>query len=112
MARDPFAYSTADFDPDKDGVPDTVTPTAGHSKRDPFTYTEKDRLLGEGGKMVNPGPAKQPALGTGKRFAALKGTLAKEPGVTDPAALAASIGRKKFGADTFAALGAAGKRRR
>lgn len=42
-------------------------------------------------------------LGTGKRFAALKGKLSKK-GVKDPGALAASIGRKKYGNKKFAAL--------
>ena len=45
------------------------------------------------------------ALGGGGRFAALEGKLANEPGVTNPGALAASIGRKKYGAKKFAALG-------
>ena len=56
-----------------------------------------------GGVYVHNG--KSMALGGGGRFAALKGKLAKEPGITDPGALAASIGRKKYGAKKFAALG-------
>jgi hypothetical protein len=48
--------------------------------------------------------AKKPKLGTGKRFKNLKNALAKKPGVTDPAALAAAIGRKKFGKKKFNAL--------
>lgn len=48
--------------------------------------------------------AKKPPLGSGKRFAELKGELAKRPGVKDPGALAAYIGRKKFGAKKFNAL--------
>lgn len=55
-----------------------------------------------------PSPAPKPnakaPLGQGGRFAALKGKLANEPGVDDPAALAASIGRKKFGAKKFNSL--------
>lgn len=35
--------------------------------------------------------------GGGGRFAKLKTQLTKEKGVTDPAALAAAIGRKKYG---------------
>jgi hypothetical protein len=54
--------------------------------------------------------AKKPPLGSGQRFDALAGTLAKRPGVTDPKALAAFIGRKKYGASKFAALGAKGKK--
>lgn len=39
---------------------------------------------------------KKPKLGTGKRFAALESNLEKR-GVNNPAAVAASIGRKKYG---------------
>ena len=48
------------------------------------------------------------ALGGGGRFAALKSKLAKQPGVTDPGALAASIGRKKYGKKKFQSLAAKG----
>jgi hypothetical protein len=41
-------------------------------------------------------------------FKKLEGQLAKEKGVTDPAALAASIGRKKYGAAGMAKKSAAG----
>ena len=43
-------------------------------------------------------------LGSGKRFAALKGKLAKKGGVTNPGALAAWIGRKKYGDKKFDSL--------
>ncbi|KKL51092.1 hypothetical protein LCGC14_2298950 [marine sediment metagenome] len=55
--------------------------------------------------------AHKPKLGTGKRFAALKKNLAKK-GARNPGGLAAFIGRKKFGKKRFAALGAAGRRRK
>jgi hypothetical protein len=42
-------------------------------------------------------------------FKKLEGKLSKEKGVTDPAALAASIGRKKYGAKGMAAKSAAGR---
>jgi hypothetical protein len=48
--------------------------------------------------------AKAP-LGSGARFAELKGKLAKK-GATNPGALAAWIGRKKYGKKKFQALGA------
>lgn len=51
----------------------------------------------------------KPPLGTGARFAALTEQLAARPGVTDPAALAASIGRKKYGKPRFQQLAAKGK---
>lgn len=47
--------------------------------------------------------AKQPKLGTGKRFAKLETKFAGK-GINNPAALAASIGRKKYGAKKFAKL--------
>lgn len=50
-------------------------------------------------------------LGGGGRFAALKAKLAHKPGVTNPGALAASIGRKKYGAKKMAKWSAAGHKR-
>lgn len=54
-------------------------------------------------------PNSQAPLGEGGRFAALKGALSKRPGVTDPGALAASIGRKKYGKKKFQDLASAGR---
>ena len=54
--------------------------------------------------------AKQPKLGTGERFKKLEGKLAKQ-GVDDPAALAAAIGRKKYGKEKFQKLAAKGKKK-
>lgn len=54
---------------------------------------------------------KKAPLGSGGRFAALKKTLSNRPGVKDPAALAAAIGRKKLGKERFQKLAAAGRRR-
>lgn len=53
---------------------------------------------------------KKPKLGTGARFKALTKKLGSKKGVTNPGALAAYIGRKKFGKKKFAKLGAAGRR--
>lgn len=53
----------------------------------------------------------KPKLGSGGRFKQLKSKLAKEPGVTNPAALAATIGRKKYGKKKFAKLAAGNKKR-
>lgn len=53
----------------------------------------------------------KPKLGTGVRFARLKEELSHKPGVYDPAALAATIGRKKLGKKRFQRLAAAGKAR-
>ena len=54
---------------------------------------------------------RKPKLGTGKRFANLKRALARK-GVRNPGALAATIGRKKYGAKRFGKLAAKGRRRR
>lgn len=54
--------------------------------------------------------AKAP-LGEGGRFAALKKKLGSKPGVTNPGALAAYIGRKKYGNKKFQALGAAARKK-
>jgi hypothetical protein len=54
--------------------------------------------------------AKKPPLGSGERFSALKANLANRPGVTNPGALAAYIGRKKYGKKKFASLSAKGKK--
>lgn len=40
-------------------------------------------------------------LGTGKRFAKLENKLSQNPDIKDPAAVAAAIGRKKYGAKKF-----------
>ena len=42
--------------------------------------------------------------GSGANFAKLKGALSKRKGVSNPGALAAYIGRKKYGKSGFAAL--------
>lgn len=46
------------------------------------------------------------------KFDKLKGKLTDKPGVTDPAALAAAIGREKLGNRAFQARAAAGKRKK
>lgn len=54
--------------------------------------------------------AKSMRLGGGGRFAALKSKLSRK-GIRNPAALAASIGRKKYGASKMAKMSAAGRKR-
>lgn len=49
-------------------------------------------------------------LGGGGRFEKLVGQLEKK-GVKDPGALAAAIGRKKYGSKKFQSLAAKGRRR-
>lgn len=53
--------------------------------------------------------AKKPKLGSGKRFEKLEKSL-KAGGAKDPGALAAWIGRKKYGKKRFAKLSAHGKK--
>ena len=61
------------------------------------------------------GKGRKPKLGTGARFKALKKKLGKKrkgkKKIKDPGALAAAIGRKKWGAKRFAKLSAAGRKR-
>lgn len=54
---------------------------------------------------------KKPPLGSGERFRLLSQRLARR-GVANPDALAAYIGRKKYGAKKFAQLAARGRARK
>jgi len=54
---------------------------------------------------------KKPKLGTGKRFKNLSSKL-KKKGVKNPKALAAWIGRKKYGNKKMSAMATKGKKRR
>ena len=51
---------------------------------------------------------KKPKLGSGKRFATLRLNLKKQ-GAKNPGALAAYIGRKKYGASRFSSLSKKGR---
>lgn len=53
----------------------------------------------------------KPKLGSGTRFKNLEAKLQKK-GVEDPEALAASIGRKKYGAKKMASLSAKGRKKK
>lgn len=53
----------------------------------------------------------KPKLGSGGRFKALTKKLAAK-GAKDPKALAASIGRKKYGATKMAKMAAAGRKKK
>ncbi len=54
--------------------------------------------------------AKSMKLGGGGRFAALKSQLADRKGVSNPGALAAYIGRKKYGASKMASMANKGRK--
>ena len=54
----------------------------------------------------------KPPLGAGGRFQALKGVLKKRKGIRTPGALAAWIGRRKYGKKAFQRMAVAGRKRR
>lgn len=56
--------------------------------------------------------SKKPPLGSGARFSALSQALASRPGVQNPDALAASIGRQKYGKEHFQAIAARARSRK
>lgn len=51
-----------------------------------------------------------PKLGSGERFKLLRNALASKPGVNNPSALAATIGKRKYGASKMASMSAAGRK--
>lgn len=53
---------------------------------------------------------RKPKLGSGKRFKAVAAS-ARKSGARDPNAVAATAGRKKYGAKRMAKMAAAGRRR-
>jgi len=53
----------------------------------------------------------QAKLGSGARFKALKTRLAKKGDVRNPSAVAAAVGRKKYGVAKFQKLATSGKKR-
>lgn len=54
---------------------------------------------------------KKAKLGSGKRFQALEEKLEKK-GASNPGALAAYIGREKYGSEKMAKMSAAGRKRK
>lgn len=90
--------------------------TKGGSHWDkPGTFTESSGALAAFGvkhlqgariTMVDP-----PNLGSGERFKALTKKLAAKGEVRDPKAVAASIGRKRYGKAKFQSLAAQGRRK-
>lgn len=55
--------------------------------------------------------AKSMKPGGGGSFAKLKGELAKKPGIKNPGAIAAKVGREKYGNEQMAKMAARGKER-
>lgn len=62
----------------------------------------------KGGKSE---PSAKAPIGEGTRFKALESKLAKEKGVTNPAGLAAALGRAKLGKKNFQKIAAKGKKK-
>jgi len=84
------------------GMPGGARPIqAGYARRTPNLPQDMHVYKGQTERKAR--------LGSGGRFKALKKTLQKR-GVRDPAALAAYIGRKKYGKKAFQALGKAGRK--
>ena len=54
----------------------------------------------------------KPRLGSGARFRSLQKKIASSGNVQNPAAVAASIGRKKYGKARFQKLAASGRTRK
>lgn len=54
----------------------------------------------------------KPRLGSGARFKSLRNKIAKRGNVRNPDAVAASIGREKYGKGKFQRLSAAGRTRK
>lgn len=55
---------------------------------------------------------KKPRLGSGIRFKQLANKIARKGNVDNPVAVAASIGRKKYGNEKMQKMALAGKKRR
>ena len=81
--------------------------TAGQKKRESEYGSIMDKMkaadAARGEAHAKGGMIHKPKLGTGERFSQLKSKLAKK-GIKNPAALAAKIGRAKYGAKKFSAL--------
>jgi hypothetical protein len=61
----------------------------------------------KGSSYKTQGPAPP---GSGERFAAVEAAIAKRGGVKNPGAVAAAIGRKKYGKTKFQKMAAAGRK--
>ena len=89
----------------------------GKGKADGSGMDEKKKKKLEPGSLKGgkdqptkaPGQKKAKPAGEGSRFKALKGKLGGQEGVKDPGALAAAIGRAKFGKKKFQKMAAKGK---
>ena len=103
---DAAAWGLRHPEPAQPKCPHCGSPGTPHGDKDAAGQTwarcSRKGCQGRGGFMVK---ARQPKLGTGARFAELKEKLGRRKGkVRNPGALAAYIGRKKYGKKKFAQL--------
>lgn len=78
-----------------------------------MVYLKDGRCVPDGMGFPNENDSshnKSMKLGGGGRFAKLKAEIAKKGGVRNPGAVAAAIGRKKYGKKKFQALAAKGRK--
>lgn len=88
----------------------TNEPEMAHLPEEDNPFEDEEDHFADGGMCYADGGKVMPKLGSGKRFENLEHSLAHKPGIHDPKALAAAIGRKKFGAHKMAMLSAHGKK--
>ena len=84
------------------GATDTRTSEIKAGWPQHFDYARKSNV-------ENARPNAKAPLGQGGRFAALESKIAKRGGVRNPGAVAAFIGRKKYGKAKFQKMAAAGR---
>ena len=78
-----------------------------------FKYVKRTSKRAKSTKGVSyVAKGKKPKLGSGKRFSALAKAIGKRKGVSNPAAVAAAIGRKKYGKKRFQAMAVKGKKKK
>ncbi len=100
-SRDPMQDGTA-----ISGVANIGSPEPSEGRTNPADPRTRTGIGNSKMAMRGTGGHAKPPLGSGGRFAQLKSKLAKRPGVTNPGALAAYIGRKKYGAAKMSQMAA------
>lgn len=112
----PGAYGNIDNAPIRPGykIGDiTVPERSGIVPQEPVigSFRKGGLVRKTGAYRLHKGEVVMPAkLGSGGRFAALKAKLGQKKGIHNPGALAAAIGRKKYGNAKMAAMSAHGRK--
>ena len=83
-------------------LPGAPSPFARNTSVPKVKVYRDDQHIADSGASMN--------LGGGGRFKALESKISQEPGIDNPAAVAAAIGRKKYGGAKMAAMAAAGRK--